>query len=151
MCHKSITPVHRDSLSAAHVRTGLPRWHSGKESACQAGDSDSVSGSGRSPGKGNGNSLYRGAWWATSPWGHKRVRHDLENKQQHVRVTRELLLMSLMWVLKATTKFKATTRKLGHRCRSPNGVQQRQGSFPLSQGSSERALHPLGVPGRLQV
>jgi len=68
-----------------------------------------------------------------------------------VRVTRELLLMSLMWVLKATTKFKATTRKLGHRCRSPSGVQQTQGSFPLSQGSSERALHPLGVPGRLQV
>ena len=59
--------------------------------------------------------------------------------------------MSLMWVLKATPKFRATTKKLGHRCRSPNGVQQRQGSLPLSQGSSERTLHPLGVPGRLQV
>ena len=164
MCHKSITPVHRDSwsLSEAHVRTGLPRWHSGKESACQAGDSDSISGSGRFPGKGNGNSLQysclgnptdRGAWWATNPWGHERVRYDLANKHankhvrvtrellllanKHVRVTRELLLMSLMWVLKATTKFKATTKKLGHRSRSPNRVQQRQGRLPLSQGSSE--------------
>ena len=126
------------------MRTGLPRWDSGKESVCQAGDSDSISGSGRFPGKENGNSLQysclgnptdRGAWWATSPWGHQRVRYDLANK--HVRVTRELLLMSLMWVLKATTKFKATTKKLGHRCRSPNTVQQRQGRLPLSQGSSE--------------
>ena len=32
----------------------LPRWLSGKES-CQAGDLGSIAGSGRSPGKGNGN------------------------------------------------------------------------------------------------
>ena len=32
---------------------GLPRWHSGKEST----DSGSIPGSGRSPGKGNGNPL----------------------------------------------------------------------------------------------
>ena len=47
--------------------TGLPRWHSGKESACNAGDT----GSGRSPGGGNGNVLQysclgnaidRGGW-----------------------------------------------------------------------------------------
>ena len=45
----------------------------GKESACNAGDLGSIPGSGRSPGKGNGNSLQysclenpmdRGAWWA---------------------------------------------------------------------------------------
>ena len=36
---------------------GLPRWHSGKESACQAGDMGSIPGSGRSPGEGNGNPL----------------------------------------------------------------------------------------------
>ena len=45
-----------------------------KESACSAGDLDSIPGSGRSPGEGNGNSLQyfclenpmdRGAWWAT--------------------------------------------------------------------------------------
>ena len=33
---------------------GLPRWHSSKESACQAGDLDSIPGSRKSPGEGNG-------------------------------------------------------------------------------------------------
>ena len=46
----------------------------GKESACNAGDSNSIPGLGRSPGGGNGNplqysclenSMDRGAWWAT--------------------------------------------------------------------------------------
>ena len=45
----------------------------GKESACNAGDLDSIPGSGRSPGEGNGNPLQysclenpmdRGTWWA---------------------------------------------------------------------------------------
>ena len=36
---------------------GLPRWLSGKESACQAGDAGSIPGSERSPGEGNGNPL----------------------------------------------------------------------------------------------
>ena len=54
----------------------LPRWLSGKESTCNAGDArdvGSIPGSGRSPGEGNGNplqcswlenSMDRGAWWA---------------------------------------------------------------------------------------
>ena len=46
----------------------------GKESACNAGDLGSIPGLGRSPGEGNGNplqdfslgnSMHRGAWWAT--------------------------------------------------------------------------------------
>ena len=61
-----------DMLSAK----GLPWWFSGKESACNAGaarDSRAIPGSGRCPGKGNGNSLQysclenpmdRGAWQA---------------------------------------------------------------------------------------
>ena len=53
---------------------GLPRWHSGKESACQAGDMGLILGQGRSPGEGNGNSyqysclgnpMNRGAQQAT--------------------------------------------------------------------------------------
>ena len=53
---------------------GLPRWRSGKGSACNAGDVSSIPGSGRSPGGGNGtpsqyscleNSMDRGVWWAT--------------------------------------------------------------------------------------
>ena len=60
----------------------LPRWHRGKEPACQcwrhcgfnAWDAGSIPGSGRSPWVGNGDPLYcsclensmdRGAWWAT--------------------------------------------------------------------------------------
>ena len=52
----------------------LPWWLSGKESACNAGDSGSIPGSGRSSGEGNGyplqysyleNPMDRGAWWAT--------------------------------------------------------------------------------------
>ena len=52
----------------------LPRWHSGKESPCNAGDASLIPGSGRSPEEGNGNRLQysclgnpmdRGAWQAT--------------------------------------------------------------------------------------
>ena len=50
---------------------GFPHSSVGKESACNAGDLGSILGSGRSPGKGNGNPLQyscpeipmdRGAW-----------------------------------------------------------------------------------------
>ena len=53
---------------------GLPRWLSGKESACNAGDMGLIPESGRSPAEGNdnpfqhsclGNPMNRGAWWAT--------------------------------------------------------------------------------------
>ena len=51
-----------------------------KKSTFNAGDPGSIPGSGRSPGEGNGNplqysclenSMDRGAWQATSPWGYK--------------------------------------------------------------------------------
>ena len=60
--------------------------HSGKESTCQCRRSkrymDSIPGSRRFLGEGNGNSLQysclenpmdRGAWWVYSPWGHKEL------------------------------------------------------------------------------
>ena len=52
----------------------FPGGSDGKESACNPGDPDSISGLGRSPGEGNGyplqyscleNPMDRGAWWAT--------------------------------------------------------------------------------------
>ena len=55
-------------------KMGFSRWLSGKESVCQAGDSGSIPGSGRSSGEGNssplqnsclGNPMNRGARWAT--------------------------------------------------------------------------------------
>ena len=61
---------------------------------------DWIPGSRRSPGEGNsnrlqysclGNPMDRGASWATcSPWDHKRVRHDLATKQQHIYVSLHL-------------------------------------------------------------
>ena len=54
------------------------------ESACHAGDLDSIPGSGRSPGEGNGNplqysrlenSMDKEAWWLEYT-GSQRVRHD---------------------------------------------------------------------------
>ena len=54
---------------------GFPGGSDGKEYACNAGDLDSIPGSGRSPGEGNGNPLQyfclanptdTGAWWATA-------------------------------------------------------------------------------------
>ena len=53
---------------------GFPGGSDSKESACHAGDTSSIPGWGRSPGKGNGNPLQysclgnpmdRGAWWVT--------------------------------------------------------------------------------------
>ena len=53
---------------------GLPNGSDSKESACDAGDPDSIPGSERCPGEGNGNPLQHsclensmdgGAWWAT--------------------------------------------------------------------------------------
>ena len=58
----------------------FPRWLSGKESACQAGDMDSIPRSGRSLREGNGNPLQlflpgeshgQRRLAGSSPWGHK--------------------------------------------------------------------------------
>ena len=67
---------------------GFPCSSVGKESACNAGDQDSIPGSGRSPGEGNGNPLQysclenpmdRGDWQATV-YGVARVGHELASK-----------------------------------------------------------------------
>ena len=45
------------AVSPGYACVGLPRWLSGEESACSAGDAGSIPGSGRSLGEGNGNPL----------------------------------------------------------------------------------------------
>ena len=67
----------------SNLLEGFPGGSDGKESACNAGDLDSIPGSGRSPGEGNShplqysglkNSTDRGAWQATySPRGGKEL------------------------------------------------------------------------------
>ena len=62
------------SVKISSLYWGFPGGSDGKESACSAGDLGSISGSGRSPGEGNGNPLqysclgnplYREAWQVT--------------------------------------------------------------------------------------
>ena len=60
---------------------GFPGGSDGKESSCSAGDPGSNSGSGRSPGEGNGNPLQYSCHGHVSlagysPWGSQRVGHD---------------------------------------------------------------------------
>ena len=68
---------------------GLPRWLSGKESACHAGDVGSIPGSGGSPGEGNGipvqysclgNPMDSGARRGLQSLGLQRVGHDWATK-----------------------------------------------------------------------
>ena len=71
-----------------YLTLGFPGGSGSKESACNTGDLSLISGSGRSPGEGNGNPLQysclgspmdRGAWWVTVH-GVSRVGHDLATK-----------------------------------------------------------------------
>ena len=51
---------------------GLPRWHSGKESTCNAGDLGSIPGSGRAPGGSMATHSDIHAWeipWTEEPGG----------------------------------------------------------------------------------
>ena len=76
-------------IITSEVFSGFPRWLSGKGSVYQCRRrrrSDSILGSGRSPGGGNGNPPQyscqeiptdRGAWWDIQSAESQRVRHDL--------------------------------------------------------------------------
>ena len=69
-------PLNKKGLNMqVHLLTceDFPGGSDGKESACKAEDADSIPGSGRSPGEGNGNPLQdsclqnpmdRRTWWA---------------------------------------------------------------------------------------
>ena len=75
-------------IAVASLAAGFPGGLDGKASACSEGDPGSIPGSGRSPGRGNGNplqypclenSMDRGAWWAVAH-GISIVGHDLATK-----------------------------------------------------------------------
>ena len=64
---KGIRVIHND-FNGLYIIYGLPWWSRSKEHACQCKDMDSIPGSGRLPGEGNGNpqnAMNRGAWQAT--------------------------------------------------------------------------------------
>ena len=75
----------KDDLLAHVFEKGLLPWLRGTESACNAEDTGSIPGLGRSPGEGNGyplqysyleNSMDREAWQAAVHGGSQRVRHN---------------------------------------------------------------------------
>ena len=66
--------IYHSCISSLYINSGLPRWFSGKEFACQAGDMGLIPGLGRFSEEGNGkplqyscleNAMYRGTWRAT--------------------------------------------------------------------------------------
>ena len=73
--HTHCPHVCRPIYLSAYMCVWFPRWLSGKQSTCNAGDPGSIPRLGRSPGEGNGNPLQysclrnpmdRGAWWLQS-------------------------------------------------------------------------------------
>ena len=76
---------------------------SGKEPTCSTGDTGLIPGSGRSAGKGNGNPIpvflpgefhEQKSLAGYSPWGHKRVRHDLSTEQQRWEFYAQFAILS---------------------------------------------------------
>ena len=85
-------------LWLSSIALWLPRWLSGKESTCSAGDAGSIPGSGRSPGGGNGNPLQyswlknpmdREAWQVT-------VQGSAKSQAQVKRLSTQHKVASLM-------------------------------------------------------
>ena len=77
------TGVRTNFLSDLHVNSGIPRRHSGKESACQAGDMGLIPGLGRFPWRRKwqpvpvflpGISHGQRSLAGYNPWGHKEIR-----------------------------------------------------------------------------
>ena len=66
---------------------GFPGGSDSEESACNAGDPDSISGSERSPGEGNGNPLQYLAWRV--PWPEKPGRLQSMGSQSQTRLSDE--------------------------------------------------------------
>ena len=50
--------VPRSEMRVLEIAKGFPGGSDGEDSACSGGDLGSISGSGRSPGEGNGNPLH---------------------------------------------------------------------------------------------
>ena len=96
------------SLNTAVSVRGLLQWLSGKESACNAGDSGLIPGLGMFPGRGNGNPLKysylenpmdRGVWGGYSPWDCKEL--DMTEATEHACVHISVSRVSglTIWVL----------------------------------------------------
>ena len=86
---------------------GFPGGSAVKNLPANAGDGGSIPGSGRSPGEGNcsplqcscpGNPTDRGTCQNYSPWGHRRVRHDLATATAATRIEELCIHKFPSWV-----------------------------------------------------
>ena len=103
-----------------YTTQGFPGGSDSKESACNAGDPDFIPGSGRSPGKGNGNPLQysclenymdRGAWWTTVHGVREsdmtaRLIHKLEFIRKNFRGVKDLKGKNSIFQLLKSTQHK---------------------------------------------
>ena len=87
-----------------YLENGLPRWLSGKESTCNVGDLGSMPGSGRFPWKREWQPVFLPREFhgqrspaGYSPWGCKRVRHDLVTKQQRLENTKRSPIFPIVY------------------------------------------------------
>ena len=97
---------------------------------------------GRSHGGGNGNLLQysclgnpveRGARWAYSTWGHRKVRHNLATKQQHERKK------GLFWrALQARPRIKAILGSYSPGCSQTNSISITR-EFVIKEKKNERS------------
>ena len=103
---------------------GLPRWHSGKEST----DSGSIPGSGRSPGKGNGNPLQysclkssndRRAWQA-SVHGITKNQTQLSDWASHACLRKEKEASGKGNILNARNPQSLASRQIASACFCPS-------------------------------
>ena len=97
-------------LYKGRPQLGFPRWLSGRESACQAGDTGSIPWSGRSPGEGNGNPLQysclenpkdRGAWRAIVHRGHR----DSDTTKETYHTYIHIHIAPVVWSLRRVQHF----------------------------------------------
>ena len=92
-----------------------------KKTPAYEGEAGSIPGSGRSCGARNGNPFQysclgnpvdRGAWWSYSPWGCRRVGHNLVMKQQrcYLLIARPVLVLSHSVMSDSATLWTVTHR-----------------------------------------
>ena len=85
---KPLPNARTDIQAMLSLNIGFPGGLVVKDLPANVGDVGSTAGLGRSPGEGNSNPYLPGefhGWWKLtgySPWGCKRIRHNLATKQQ---------------------------------------------------------------------
>jgi len=106
-------------LNVFYVFSGFPGGYVVKNPPAKAGDMGLIPVSGRYPGKGNANPLQRSCLgnsmdWRSlmgySPWGCKRLRHDLVTKQQQMSF--HVLIAQITLALSNISLFGCTTENL---------------------------------------